>query len=117
MREEAEAWMVQAEHDLTVAEKNAGVEEPAAAAFFCQQAVEKAFKAVLVDERSEYPRTHSVRELGSLVDVPDRFIDLLTDLDTVYTASRYPDTPDVNLVDVETIIEQTRKVLTWTKKR
>ena len=62
-------------------------------AFHAQQAVEKAFKAILEEKEVAVPRVHNLTRLYFLV---ERFltepIDLLEldALDSVYTSSRYP---------------------------
>lgn len=59
-----------------------------------QQAVEKALKATLVEQRTSFPRTHSIRELmmavkplGISILLEEDELDLL---DSIYLPSKYP---------------------------
>jgi HEPN domain-containing protein len=59
-----------------------------------QQAIEKALKALLIEEGEELRKTHSIRELRGLlqdrslrVDLSDEECDLL---DSIYLPSKYP---------------------------
>jgi HEPN domain-containing protein len=65
----ATAWLAKARLDLLVCDnlttQDADVWE--AVAFHCQQAVEKALKAVLVRHQVEFPKTHDVQRLLDLL--------------------------------------------------
>lgn len=64
--EEAEDWLVRARQDVRAAQVDLDAIPPllADAAFHCQQAIEKAFKALLACHDQPLPRTHDLRELG-----------------------------------------------------
>ena len=65
----AARWLALAEGDLVLAHA-AGRDPdapPRGAAFFAQQALEKALKSVLVWEQIDYPRTHDLSLLAGLV--------------------------------------------------
>lgn len=94
MRDASAQWLRAAERDLDSAEVlfERGIFEHAA--FHCQQAAEKALKALYV-ESGEHPRTHSGLEL--LVDlrrrgheVPEDLYVLIRRLDRSFIDSRYP---------------------------
>jgi len=60
--------------------------------FLCQQAVEKALKALYVKSRKKPPpRVHSLERLIGLLDLGDKFRDLTLDLEDYYFTMRYPD--------------------------
>jgi HEPN domain-containing protein len=63
---EVSAWMSRAELDLRAAEVDLGADPPlsADAAFHCQQAVEKALKAVLTHHDHLFRKTHDIGELA-----------------------------------------------------
>ncbi|MBI5036562.1 HEPN domain-containing protein [Candidatus Micrarchaeota archaeon] len=89
MREEARNWLEQAKEDLETAEANFQTKRYYACAFFCQQAAEKALKALTIERLHEFPRTHSLVELGIKVGF-GKDEDLI-ELNPDYTISRYPD--------------------------
>ena len=71
--ETIDRWMRQADHDLENAKKNLDIEA--------------------YDE--EPPRTHSLRKLIELTDMPDEALKLVAKLDSYYLVLRYPDVGDV----------------------
>ncbi len=63
LHNEAKRWLVIAARDLRAASLLAA-EEPAAALFHCQQAVEKSAKAFLTFHQVGFRRTHDLNEPG-----------------------------------------------------
>ena len=63
---EVAAWLSRADLDLRAAKVNLGVSPPllADAAFHCQQAVEKALKALLTRHDHLFRKTHDIGELA-----------------------------------------------------
>ncbi|MFH1323538.1 MAG: HEPN domain-containing protein [Methanobacteriota archaeon] len=89
-------WVRQAEHDLENARKNLDIEAYDVSLILCQQAVEKILKALYIKERQEEPpRTHSLRKLIELTDMPDDALKLVAELDSYYLVLRYPDVGDI----------------------
>jgi HEPN domain-containing protein len=71
VREEAYRWWTLAEDDLTAARHAAAAGDHYVAAFYSQQAVEKALKALWIKSKRELaPRTHDLTELASGLGVP-----------------------------------------------
>ena len=92
MRKEVLLWWEQAQKDLEVAEKNLKIEEYYVTAFFCQQAVEKALKALFILKMAKSPgQTHSLIYLGSGVGVPKELFGFLQILTPEFITTRYPD--------------------------
>ncbi|MBI3928033.1 MAG: HEPN domain-containing protein [Armatimonadetes bacterium] len=94
MREQTEWWLQTAQQDLDVARTLIERSYFAAAAFHCQQASEKALKAVFV-ERGQNERSHSnlellanLRQQGLAID--DELFHRARKLDRSYIDSRYP---------------------------
>ncbi|HLD75480.1 MAG TPA: HEPN domain-containing protein [Candidatus Norongarragalinales archaeon] len=56
MREEAKLWLEQAAEDLDSAAANLQIRKYYVCAFFCQQAVEKALKALAIEKIREQPK-------------------------------------------------------------
>ena len=96
MRERTQAWFVHIAYDLD-AVNNLAATSPAnpIVIFHCQQAIEKAFKAVLDELEQSIPRIHDLVKLYSLL--PDNLKGNLGDplpqlewLSQVYVETRYP---------------------------
>ena len=94
---EAERWMKQAERDFSmakVASKNGFFEH---ACFMCQQAAEKAVKALLYSKGIRTFATHSVKDLFLAASKEFKIKDLRREavlLDRQYVPTRYPDSFD-----------------------
>jgi HEPN domain-containing protein len=123
MRLEILRFWEQAQEDLETARYNSAGGKFYAAAFFCQQAVEKALKALYMHQtREPPPSTHSLVVLGRLVDVPKSFHRFLKELTAEYVVSRYPNATDeipARLYDAELVAEYVSKaqeVLAWVQK-
>jgi len=92
MRPEIQRWLSQAEDDLKDAQATAEANRHAATAFHCQQAVEKALKALFMQQReTDAPRSHSLIFLGHETGTLERFGDFLRELTPAYMDTRYPD--------------------------
>ncbi len=91
----ARRWLRQAEYDFEQAKRSAEDGSYAYAAFFSEQAAQKALKAFLFQSGRRVVTIHSVAELAreaSKVEKRfDAFIGKGTGLDRHYLASRYPD--------------------------
>jgi len=97
MRREALLWLKAAREDLEDAEDALSRGRWFRAAFFAQQAVEKALKALFfIVRREEPPRMHTVTELYMLLReegfaLPQQLENQLYVLNKYYTVTRYPD--------------------------
>ncbi len=96
-RREALLWLSAAEDDLVDARDALRRRRWFRAAFFAQQAVEKALKALFfVVRREEPPRIHTVTELYRMLAeagfrLPRELEEQLYILNKYYTVTRYPD--------------------------
>lgn len=122
MRAEVLRFWEQAQEDLDTARYNRAGGKLYAAAFFCQQAAEKALKALYMHQTKEPPpSTHSLVALARFVQAPQSFRRFLKELTTEYVVSRYPNATDevpARLYDEETVdeyIAKTQEVLEWVK--
>ncbi len=90
------AWLASANGDVAAArvlvDHDGGGVEASAVAFFAEQAVEKAVKALLLHERVTFPPTHDIGMLrGLLPDAARTVIDeRAVDIGTYATGPRYP---------------------------
>ena len=78
--------------------------------------------ALYINERNaEPPRTHSLRKLIELTDMPEEALKLVAELDSYYIALRYPDVGDivpyenVDYEDAEDGINKAEQIIELTK--
>ena len=123
----AEAWFRQAERELVAARNSLRSGDYFAAAFWAQQAAEKALKALLMS-RGIVARTHNLLELGRLVreelgmDISE-LVNELRELTIHYTVARYPNAANAvpyELYDeagARRLVEMADKVVEWVRRR
>lgn len=93
---EVKLWWKQAKRDFRIAEHNHERRDYEAAVFFCEQAAQKALKALIIHRTSKpAPRIHSLSELGKMVQCNARMLGFLVDLTPHYMMTRYPDAAGV----------------------
>jgi HEPN domain-containing protein len=123
MREETRNWLLQAEMDLETAEANIGIKKYFAAAFFSQQAAEKALKALSLEKFREPLKSHNLLELAKKARVPHEVMRGLMELNADFIITRYPDAANglpYELYDRQKAEQKTayaRVVLSWAKKQ
>ncbi len=125
---EYQKWLAQALRDLRTAENSLNSGDYYACAFWSQQAVEKALKALLISRGGKVVKGHDLVELGYIIryelriDV-SRIMDHLRELTMHYTVSRYP--PDAaNGLPYEVytegkarrVLEMAREVVEWVRQ-
>ena len=119
MREEAKAWLEQAEADFESAKGLLGIKRYYLVALLCQQAVEKGFKAIIIEKKKEQAFSHSLPFLGKEAGVPESKMSFLRRLSPYYIISRYPDSTGAKpfeLVDreiAESILKGAEEVMQW----
>ncbi len=92
MRPETKGWWEQAGADLESARSNTGAGSYYVSAFLCQQALEKAFKALWIERFREMPpKTHDLVDLAEKLSVPAEFSTAIKDINPAYATARYPD--------------------------
>ena len=91
--EDYRIWYNHAKEDLSAAKYNIKGRKYRIAAFLCQQAAEKALKALHIKKIGKYPRIHDLVVLGEKVNVPEDLMNRMRVLNSVYIESRYPDPP------------------------
>jgi HEPN domain-containing protein len=122
MRQEIKHWWLQAQEDLDTAKYLAQGKKYYMSAFVCQQAVEKALKALylLLHKKSSGP-THSLIHLASETKVPEKYFSYLRKLSPEFVITRYPDVSQeipYKLYDKEKIeyyLVQTEDFFKWLK--
>ena len=126
VRREAEMWFRQAERDLGKAVNDLATGDWDSAAFWSQQAAEKALNAVLLNAGVAHRGNEllgiaeAIRaELG--VDVSE-IVDDLRELTVHYTISRYPNAANAVLYELyderraRDLVERARRVLEWSRR-
>ncbi len=124
MNESVERWLRQAEHDLESAEKNFGIELYDVCLILCQQAVEKALKALYIHQHHEVPpRVHSLSRLVELTGLPAETLIQIEELDSYYFLLRYPEIGDglpfemCDREDAVTGLERARELMDAVRRR
>ena len=95
MKRRVKEWLSFAEIDLNSIIKLLEDESLLkAAAFHCQQSIEKSFKAIIEEVQNKIPRTHDlirlygiINELGIDFEIDE---DILSEINDVYIETRYP---------------------------
>jgi HEPN domain-containing protein len=101
MKKQVEAWLEFAEQDmLTISEiiKNPNLTN--VVAFHCQQAIEKYFKAFILENEKPLMKIHNLLTLyGTIKEFVDLELDedLLSTINDIYLESRYPG--EIGLLD------------------
>lgn len=89
--------------------------------FCCQQAVEKAIKAIIAKKSNEFPpRIHSLIRLAEVasLELTEERAQLLRELSSYYIQTRYPEeipALDAKISEFQTskILEQTEETIKW----
>lgn len=87
----ARKWLLQAEHDLVMAERNIEIEGYDVSAFLAHQAVEKLLKGIIALRGNKIPRIHNLDELAHKLNLPENALDSIEELAAEYVLARYPD--------------------------
>lgn len=117
-------WIKQAEEDYKSAILNFKSKVFYVAAFLCQQAVEKALKAVYIYQNNKLaPKIHDLTELCRQTKAPEEIILIASKITSAYIFSRYPGAaPEIpsrfyDSTLAQEYLEKTKIILEWTKKQ
>jgi len=120
MKKQVEAWIVLAEKDiLTVTEIIENPDLTNIVAFHCQQAIEKYFKAFILENEKPITKIHNLLALyGTIKEIINLDIDedLLSTVNDIYLESRYPG--EIGLLDDGSMptIEQANQFFVFAKE-
>jgi HEPN domain-containing protein len=114
-------WFDYAKSDLALARRGNFPEvRLGALCFLCQQAVEKALKAILLRYKVEFPPTHNLKKLFKLLPPPvSAPPDVMESIDLVefVLKGRYPvEFLDIQPAEYEKAVQLAEKVLRWAEK-
>jgi len=124
MKQKVRVWYEISQEDFEVAELTFKSSRYLHTAFMCQQAIEKAVKAVYSGKFDKVPpKKHDLlalcRDTGIYEQLKDDWKDVLARLSSLYILSRYPEDelrkPRVNKELAERLLNKTREVLKWLK--
>ena len=93
MKEEIKRWIEKAKKDLDTAGYLLKGKRYDECSLFCQQSVEKALKAILLNKTNQIIRIHNLNILATKVNLPENLRGLCEELTMVYLITRYPDAP------------------------
>jgi len=116
-KEEFEKWFIQAEIDFRASRNSLKSGDYGSSVFWCQQAVEKGLKALMIKEGKELVRVHDLVRLGKKVNLPEKFFDVSSKLSVLYTDARYPMFREFEEGEVDSFIKFTEEVLEWIKEK
>ena len=114
--------MEQAKADLDTAVVNMKGKRHYAVVLFCEQALEKALKALwLKEKKKQFPFVHDLTFFMKQLNLPKTFETVCMDLTSAYTETRYP-SQEIPLKkfsehDAKDFLKETKEALEWIKKR
>ena len=91
MTNRAKDWLSQAKEDLKWANDTLTSEHYGQACFVCQQAAEKAVKALALHRDYDQVKSHSIYEIIKALEINGELEDIAKRLDQYYISTRYPD--------------------------
>ena len=112
--------MRRSESDLRVAKLLLHSNEPEAVLFHCQQAIEKAPKAIWSERREDDPaKTHSLPGLFAVLEqsLNAEQQEFLRGLDALYVRTRYPDEPLGADLDIPNYVDRVENLWLWLRQQ
>jgi HEPN domain-containing protein len=121
MNEAVQNWVERARYDLDTATAMMASGRYLYVAFCCQQAAEKALKAVVAERTGSLPpRIHNLLRLAEAaqIELPAGRAEFLGDLSAYYIQSRYPEEMStlasaITRVTAQTILTTTKETTKW----
>lgn len=123
-KDEIQRWMKYAEYDLESAQVLRDHVYLNGALFHCQQAAEKALKALYMAEVNRmFPRVHALALIAEPTSLSRDWMPFLRELTSKYSEARYPNFPVEDATGVydadytNQIIENTKELVSWIRRR
>jgi len=121
---ETKLWWAQARRDFRIAQPNHASHDYEVSVFYCEQAAQKALKALLLHRTSQMPpKIHNLIELGRLAGVGRPMREFLAELTPHYMITRYPDAAGAVTSDLHNgrvslrFLRGTKTVMDWCRSR
>jgi len=118
-----ERWLKQSEDDLVGAKHSVESNDFYIAVFLCQQAIEKALKALYINQFGQVVRSHDLFFLGKKLGLTVDLLEECKVLNSAYIESRYPDVGEdlpsesYNKEDADDALKTAGKVIEWVKEK
>lgn len=110
--------MLRAKRDMKISQFNFSGKIYDAAAFYAQQAAEKTLKALSIEKKGTFKKSHDLVELAAEVQAPSNVVKLCAIVSPAYTGTRYPDMPELGTrEDVKEVIEASKGVMKWVSSK
>ena len=120
MREEVSRWWEQAKKDLEVASHSLKSKDYTYCSFWCQQAIEKGLKAILLKAEGKLIKTHDLKFLAERINAPEEIVEICKKISPVYVETMYPDVngkwKEYAKEECENDIKMAEEVMAWVKK-
>jgi len=112
-------WFRLARRHLRISKGNLEIGYADAAAFYAQQAVEFALKALQIQRTGRFTKTHDLSQLAKSVSAPPRVVKLAALVAPVYVGARYPDVggPRINRSRAEVTLDAARRIVRWVRRQ
>ena len=113
------AWIAKARSDLKAAQYNFDGDHFDVSVFLCQQAAEKALKAVYIKKFGKLEKTHDLVLLARKVALPLHLLKLCKELTLAYVYTRYPGFDEISNIDeiAEKFLKYSSEVVKWSEKQ
>ena len=118
MKEEVRRWWKYAENDLNTDKYLFEGKKYKEASFYCQQAVEKALKTLILKRNNKIIKVHDLVKLARELNLTEEVIKDCERLTIVYVDTRYPDVGSKEYTKNETSEDITiaKRIIKWIKK-
>ncbi|MFH1587125.1 MAG: HEPN domain-containing protein [Candidatus Diapherotrites archaeon] len=119
MRKEVLDWLNAAEDDLETARILFSKETYYACAFYCQQAAEKALKALYIFKQKKGTASHNLISIAKELHAPEKILAASKRLNPHYIQTRYPDVANAIPKEAydeeiaEELLEKAKEVFEW----
>lgn len=112
---EISRWIEKAKSDLEKAEILLDNKKYDGAVFYCQQAVEKAIKALILKNKKELKKIHDLVELGKSINLPENLLEYCKEITQSYIYSRYPDIEEPkNIGEIASrFLKYSKEIMKW----
>lgn len=122
-RKEVFDWFNSGEDDLETARILFEQEIYYACVFYCQQAAEKALKALYIFVKKKSTSSHNLISISQELNAPEKILAACKKLNPHYIQTRYPDAANAIPKDAyddemaEELLQKAREVFEWSEKQ
>lgn len=123
VRKEVFDWFNSAEDDLETARILFEQEIYYACVFYCQQAAEKALKALYIFQKKKNTPSHNLISISRELNAPEKIVSACKKLNPHYIQTRYPDAANAIPKDAyddeiaEELLQKAKEVFEWSERQ